>query len=105
METVRAVAFWMATLVSALLIFAVIAFAVVGYAYLAAHTAFAQSRIWQLTIIFGLLLIVAGAVFSGIFFGWRQERREVRDLRQRTHDLQQQIRNLERQAASGGRHQ
>jgi hypothetical protein len=44
----------------------------------------------------GGMLLGAIAVFSGVFFGWRIDRRQAKDLEQRSIDLEIQLRDVQR---------
>jgi hypothetical protein len=41
----------------------------------------------SLALTYGILLAVAGVIFSGVFFGWRVERREAQRLHQEVTEL------------------
>ena len=87
-QTFRAIAFWAASIVSGTFLLAAITTAVWAYIYVRAHPPSpGQEHMGSLAITYGTLVIVAGASFSSVFFGWRLERREVRRLRQRIADL------------------
>ena len=88
-RTFRAIAFWVALVSSTAFMLVVIIAAVWAYLYVHAHPAPpGQEHVGSLTITYGILLIVAGAMFSGVFFGWRRERCEARQLRRQIGGLE-----------------
>jgi hypothetical protein len=98
----RAIAFWIALTVSVALLLAVITAAVWAYVYVETQPAASgEGHTLSLAMTYGILLIVTGIIFLGIFFGWRQERRDAYALRQQTDNLQRDIRELERKIAAG----
>jgi hypothetical protein len=65
---------------------------------LAAYVAAAQhgEHITRTIFANGGMLLGAIAVFSGVFFGWRIDRRKAKDLEQRGIDLEIQLRDVQR---------
>lgn len=100
----RTMAFWAALVVSTILLLAVAA-ATIWAVYARSTLPPDDKHIASLGITYGGLLIISGGIFSGIFFGWRQERREARDLRQRNANLQYDIHELEQKIATHQRNQ
>ena len=84
----RAITFWFASVVSTTFLLAVVIAAVWAYLYVQSHPSTPdKGHMGSLAITYGILVIVAGVSFSSVFFGWRLERREVRQLRQQIADL------------------
>ncbi len=94
-KTFRTVAFWAVTAISATFLLAFIIAALWAYVYVRAHPpAPGQEHLGSLTMTYGVLLIIAGALFFGVFLGWGRERREVRELRREITDLQLKIKEF-----------
>jgi hypothetical protein len=95
-STFRAVAFWTAAVVSVTFLVAVIIAAGWAYLYVHAHPpAPGQEHMGSLAITYATLLVISGAIFSGVYFGWRRERREARELRQQITDLRLKLSEVE----------
>ena len=90
--TFRSIAFWAASIVSAVFLLVVIAAALWAYLYVHAHPpAPGEEHMGSLVIIYGILLIIAGALFFSVYFGWGRERREARQLQQQMATLRRQL--------------
>jgi hypothetical protein len=88
----RDIAFWAATALSVTFLVVVIMASVWAYFYVRAHSPpVGGEHMGFLAVTYGVLLIIAGAVFSGVFFGWRRERQEVRQLQQQVADLRTEL--------------
>lgn len=88
----RTVAYWTALIVSSVFVLAVSAAIVVSYIDFQAHSESLDRPDRQAAIVaYGALLISAVTAFSGVFFGWRKDRREARELELRVRELEQQL--------------
>ena len=97
MGAFRAVAFWTASIVSAILLLTVIVAAVWASLYVRSHPAApGHEHMGSLALTYGALLVFAVAVFSSVFFAWRRERLEARELRRQVADLRLKVGELER---------
>ena len=101
----RTVAFWTALIVSGMSLLAVMTAAIWALIYVGSHSGLTKDRILSLVLTYGILLTVASAIFLGIFYGWRVERREARALLRSTKELQRAICRLEQQIGSAQHHQ
>lgn len=98
-KTFRSVAFWAASIVAAMFLFLVIVAAGWAYFYARSHpSAQGQEHTISLVMTYGVLLIVAGFVFSCVFLGWGRDRREMDLLRRQVIDLNIKLGSLNRPA-------
>jgi hypothetical protein len=84
----RGLAFWGALIVST--IFLLMVAAAGTWAYLSAYIdppAPGREHMGSLVLTYGILLAVAGVIFSSVFFGWRVERREAQRLQREVTEL------------------
>ena len=74
----RRTAFWAAAVLSVTFLAAVIIATFWAFLYVHAHPpAAGEEHMGSLAATYAALLIIAGAIFSGVFFGWRKERQEA----------------------------
>ena len=87
-KTFRSVAFWAAAIAATAFLLLVFVAAIWAYFYARFHpSAQGEEHAVSLIMTYGLLLIVAGFVFSCVFLGWGRDRREVNQLRRQLVDL------------------
>lgn len=86
------VAYWTAFLVSAAFILAVSIAIVTTYVDFMAHAElWSQAKIQTVVVGYGALFVSAVAAFSGVFFGWRKDRRDVRELELKLRELEHRL--------------
>ena len=87
-KTFRSVAFWAAAIAATAFLLFIITAAVWAFLYVRSHPSQrVEEHAISLAMTYCILLLVASAVFSCVFFGWRRERQEVDQLRRQIADL------------------
>jgi uncharacterized membrane protein YbhN (UPF0104 family) len=94
--TFRAVAYWTALIVSAVFFLAISLAIVATFIDVKAHAhLWSDERVKAAILAYGALFLSAVAALSGVFFGWRKDRREAKDLELKTKELEIKLRELE----------
>jgi hypothetical protein len=96
----RGIVYWIVLVLSVLFVLGSIVVFVVTYVNIRFHLESARQVPLKDLVPVGTLVLTATSTFSAVFFAWRVDRRQAKELELKTKDLEMKMKELELKLAS-----
>jgi len=96
----RGIIYWIVLVLSVLFVFVSVVDFVVTYIDIRLHLASARQVPLKDLVPVGALVLTSISTFSAVFFAWRVDRRQARELELKTKDLEMKMKELELKLAA-----